>query len=629
MELEPQRLAQEAQELEAAVREVLAQRQVDEELKAGLEKLASSSLFRDFTWLWGPVVYGRNRKLFRAFVLTHFSMWALNAKGQYVDAWEGDAALLLEWWLDAADKADDVELFRRLYSWRLSRMGWRQMQNQWRKDVLVRFQKAVSRLVRRMVLEKVDVKLLWLDEPTALSLYEADAEVSRPFILAHLPPEWLPSGAGGSRRRLWQVLLERAWEVGDKEFHYAVYRRLVPAERWRADVLALCQREQDPVALQEELEARHLETAAQEPGVVATTLVELAERRGQDVAPYLVRTARAVFPRALWEGETGRAPRALLERARREGWLELWSALLCHGAPQAVWQAEVEQWVGERHVEEEQVRERLRRLAGAGEEQASSGGPASPALPLEDRVALALYERFSDLLMESYLVHLSSESAEGYPRLVQAALERKDEQLVDVVAGRAAMQSPTTLRPGSGWAQVVERLAEYYGELPLEDGTFARRAAAALALMPPYALGEADWLAQDNRLARLLLERSAQYYLAQGAAAVRELLESPLPTVQALAYRLLGLDDEQARALAARHVDRLLPALVQPMHRRLRSMALGALRNAASEDVGLARRVLEAVSEALTRSDGNAHRDSLTELRQQVLERWPALRDWV
>lgn len=629
MESEQQRLTHEARDLEFELREVLVQRQGDEVLKAELEKLAGNSLFRDYTWLWGPVVYGRNRKLFRAFVLTHFSMWALGSEGKYVDAWEGEGALSMEWWLDAADKVDDVELFRRLHSWRLSRLGWRQMQSQWRKDVLERFQRATSRMARRTTLEKVDIKLLWLDEPTALSLYEVDAEVSRPFILAHLPPEWLPSGAGGSRRRLWQVLLERAWEVGDKEFHYAVYRRLVPAGRWREDVLALCQRVQEPAALQEELVARHLETAAQEPGVVATTLVELAERRGADVMPYLVSTARAVFPRAVWEGEVGNAPRALLERARREGWLELWAALLCHGAPQAAWQAEVEQWVGERHAEEGLVRERLRLLAGAGEEQASSEGPASPALPLEDRVALALYERLPDLLMESYLVHLSSESAEGYPRLAQAALERKDEQLVDVVAGRAALQSPTTLRPGSGWAQVVERLAEYYGELPLEDGTFARRAAAALALMPPYALGEADWLAQDNRLARLLLERSAQYYLAQGATAVRELLESPLPTVQALAYRLLGLEEEQARALAARHVERLLPALVQPMHRRLRSMALGALRNAASEDVGMARQVLEAVSEALSRSEGYAHRDSLTELRQQVHERWPALRDWV
>src|SRR5688572_26493075 len=113
-----ERLKRQARELDAAVRALFAAAPADDRvLRDRLEALAQKPRFAEFTWFWGPPLSQRNRVLFRPFTLSNFSSVALNAKGEFFDAWKGATAAPLERWLQAVDAADDIELTRRLYGW--------------------------------------------------------------------------------------------------------------------------------------------------------------------------------------------------------------------------------------------------------------------------------------------------------------------------------------------------------------------------------------------------------------------------------------------------------------------------------------------------------------------------------
>lgn len=59
--------------LEKAIRRLLREEWPDEQLRTKLEALAEAEgNFSAFTWLWGPVLYKRNRVLFRPFILGRF-----------------------------------------------------------------------------------------------------------------------------------------------------------------------------------------------------------------------------------------------------------------------------------------------------------------------------------------------------------------------------------------------------------------------------------------------------------------------------------------------------------------------------------------------------------------------------
>ncbi|HEX9297350.1 MAG TPA: hypothetical protein VF881_16020, partial [Polyangiaceae bacterium] len=158
----------------------------DQALRGKLEALAQKPRFAEFTWLWGPPLSQRKRVLFRPFILSNFSSFSLNAKGDFFKAWEGETAASLEKWLQAVDAADDVELTRRLYGWKLQQAPRKKQGEIWRADVVRRLSAAKSPATRFTALAKIDTGLS-LDAKTASALYEIDRASARPFILSHLP----------------------------------------------------------------------------------------------------------------------------------------------------------------------------------------------------------------------------------------------------------------------------------------------------------------------------------------------------------------------------------------------------------------------------------------------------------
>ena len=146
-----------------------------------------------------------------------------------------------------------------------------------------------------------------------------------------------------------------------------------------------------------------------------------------------------------------------------------------------------------------------------------------------------------------------------------------------------------------------------------------------LTQVPAYTFGSYDRVIRENRLARLLLERSLESFLGD-AVALRDLVEASEIHVQHLAYRVLGLDDDRARAAAVDNLDILIGTLLRPLQRATRLAAFGALANAAVTSVDNARRVVERARDALALPDRKYPKDALVSLIGMLLHRWPELR---
>lgn len=586
----------------------------DRALRDALEALARRPRFAEFTWFWGPELASRDRVSFRPFILSNFSSFALNAKGEFFEAWRGASAASLERWLAAVDAADDIELTRRLYTWRLERIPWKERPNAWHKDLLRRFASAADGAARFTALAKIDTGMA-LDAPTAAALYDVDRAAARRFILTHLP--WLSQR--GDARESWAKLLEMSRDR-DPDFHFDLYRRIVGEDRWRRDVLELGRQRLEPAALDAELERRHPRWPFP---CTAEVFYELVRARRRDVVPYVVRHAGSVSPRwgFLGKREAKGLPE-LLRLASDEGWLDLWAALLRSGASDELFDAEVRGLVRSKTLDANEIQTRLLLIAGHGREAHFPGVSFARVHPLEEDTALELYRRFPALVRGPYRMHVAPGWRQAYPRLARAAIEAGDTELVDYLAARAGIQM---VGAGNtrGWKEALERLTTHYEALPEEE--FVIRASSALSRMPAFAVWDYDALLKGNRLARLLFERSTTLYLSN-AKAVRDLLESPQIHVQVLAFRILGQDDDRARALAAQNADLLQATLFRPLRRRTRLLAFKAIENAAKHDPGTAQYLLGRMRDALALPEKRYPTEQLIGLIGRVLYRWPELR---
>jgi hypothetical protein len=302
----------------------------------------------------------------------------------------------------------------------------------------------------------------------------------------------------------------------------------------------------------------------------------------------------------------------------------LWSALIrvCSGPKE--FNKEVLALLENRGLPEKDLAGRLLTLAGVSREWNWGGFGAAAVHQLEEPVALLFYERLPDLLRGPYKLHLQSHIwGHSYPRLLDRFLAARDEEMIDQLASRIVTRSG---RWGNAQKMLAEaeKLADYYSDLKSDETVFSRRAANVLGKVPAYSIGNYNQLVRENRLARLLFERSAGAYLADPRS-MADLVEASEIHVMALAYRALGLDDGRARAQAAQHLPLLMGTLMRPMQRDTRGLAFGALANAAST-IETARLVLDRARDALNLPDVRYPKEKLLGLIANLLHRWPELR---
>jgi len=604
-----------AAEVEKSVRELLASSLPHEELRTRLEELAGQRSFSGLTWLWGPILYDRSRVLFRPFILSHFSSFLVKEtfKWEWVE-WKGEKAAALDKWLVEVDKNDDVEIFRHLYAWKTTKGHFHQTDNaRIQADLCSRFEEAGSPARRATVLDKFE---LWftLDEASAQKLYTADSRTAKPFIIRHLPVRWW----GPNKRILWKSLYESALKNGDEEMAFTLYQKQMPLPVWRSEILQLCDTVKDSGKLNEELEKRHPDGYCFELGDI---FYQLVMKRERDVFPYVIKNLRrAWFKR--WLLKTGYEK--LAELSYQKEWLDLWSALMRIVLPQKDYNTAISKLIDDNGLSPDDKTHRLLLLCGASREWNFPGLGFMQVQQLDDEVAVKLYEKLPHLLRGPFKSNISLTWGKPYKKLLEKAITSNDEVIIDYLASRLATRIGAYADEQT--KSIIDRLSAYYEAFRSNTALFSRRASDVLTQIPAFSIYNYDGLIRENRLARLLFERSFSSYL-DDAVAVRNLLEAPEIHVQAMIYRALGLHDERAARLAADNLDILMGTLLRPLHRRTRIAAFNALENASSTTAEAGARICVRAREAFELPETRYPRERLLGLVGRILKRWPDLRE--
>ncbi len=604
-------------QLRKAIEQLLEDQPDNGRLRDHLEGLRRDPLFPGLTWFWGPRLYARSRAAFRPFILNHFSEWLAAGKRWRRVPW-ADHAADLEAWLQAVRAARDGALVRRLQRWKYAaRKGWGIDRARWNAALLEAYRAAPTPAARAIVLDEFD-DWFELDEPSAMALYATDHH-SAAFILKHLPVSFWKR----EKRVMWEKLGALARGKGDEAFFFALYRKLMPVERWELEVLTLADAVIEQAELNRVLENRHLEGYGIERG---TTVLKLLRRRGRDVMPYV----RAKLEDTIGGWGKDDRTKQFVELAEQQGWWDLWSAALRAGRNQKLFNACVDKLMGEASVGEAARRERLLALAGTSREWNWPGLGLAIIHHLDDPIACRVYARYPDLVRGPMRANVTPSWWRGYPNLIKAAQAAGDEDLVDTLASRYATRI--------SWKSVGQRqqapdaeeattsdLAAYYQAIRERDAAeFSRRACNVLTRIPAYATFNQNRLLRDNDLARLLFVRSLDQYLLVPEA-VQDLVEGSNIHVMMLAYRVLALPDARARVLAAANVEILLGTLLRPLHRKTRMAAFEALANAACHDEAIARHIHARAREALKLPDKKYPKAELIGLIARLLAAHPSL----
>ncbi|MBT9583399.1 hypothetical protein IV102_08615 [bacterium] len=561
--------------------------------REGWQQVAQHFGFPGLTWLWGPPLYRLDPIGFRPLLLARFS-WQTWAGGW---RWQPTPwSPRLEEWLTAVEAAEDVELSQRLLSWKLLAQvsfSFSKLPPKFNQELLRRWQAIASPAQRRLELRKLD---LWcpLTEDTALVLFQADPEAAAPYILRHLPRV-----SKAFWTRLYQAALAQ-----QEDFAWKLYRALVPASQWEADILKACSPLTATSSLHKELQKRTPEHVY--GNALAGGLLKILEARGEEAFSYVIPQLKRIWKPLFGRGNYGK----IMALAEQRGWTELWAAVVRICAPLK----EYNQILRAVLQSPAQRQEKLLGLSGVSKQWDFSGLGLAQVQTLEAASVLALYQFDPAWLRGPFKLHLQIHpSTPGYLAVLEKLIEAGEDELVDLLASRFL----TFHKAGPE----VERLFAYYSQLQ-EGGRFARRAANALGKLPSFALWNYNQLMRSNRLARLFFERSAQDY-AQDPQALADLVEASEIHAMALGYRCLSLASPQQ---ALQHLTLLKGCLFRPLQRDTRQWALRALARASQAGLEEARSILGSAREAQRMPDLRYPKEALLALIADILDRWPALR---
>jgi hypothetical protein len=604
-------------QLRRAIEQLLEAQPDNKRLRDNLEGLCRDPLFPGLTWFWGPRLYSRSKAVFRPFILNHFSDWTISDKRWLRVQW-ADHAADLEAWLQAARAGRDGALIRRLQRWKYAaRKGWGLDQDRWNAALVEAYRAAPTPAARTIVLDEFD-DWFRLNETTAMRLYDVD-RASAGFILKHLPVSFWSQ----DKRVMWDKLGALARAHGDEKLFFALYRKLMPVDRWQTEVLALADAVVEQAELNRVLENRHLEGYGIERG---GTVLKLLERRGRDVMPYV----RTKLEETIGGWGKDKEAKSFIDLAERKGWWDLWSATARAATYRKLFNECIRKLMNDPSLSDAVRRERLTALAGVSREWNWPGLGLARIHAMDDDLAAIVYARYPDLIRGPFRANVTPTWWHGYPNLVQAAQVAHDDDLVDTLASRYA----TRISRKRMWNRdekpdaddkTASEIAAYYQAIRDRDPEeFSRRASNVLTRIPAYATFNQQQLLRTNDLARLLFVRSLEQFLAVPKA-LQDLVEGSNIYVMMLAYRTLALPDPRARALAAANVDILLGTLLRPIHRKTRMAAFEALANAAGHDEAVARRIHARAREALKLPDKKYPKAELIGLIGRILAARPGL----
>jgi hypothetical protein len=607
-----------AKVLQRTIQDLLDHQPDDLRLRDHLEGVRRDPALGALTWFWGPLLYRRNRIVFREFILAHFAMFDFSDRLKWKKVTWRAHADRLEPWLAEARRHRDTWLVRRLMGWKYAaEKGWGIDSKALRTALLADYRAAQTPFAQANVLEEYAT---WfeLDEDTALGLYTT-SPASTKYLLAHLPTRF--SFFGGEKREMWRRLVGAAQKAGDDQLAFTLYRRQVDIKEWQTDVERLAAAIADPDQLNDELRKRHPEGWNLK---LVDAVVALLEARGRDVLPYVREKLASIIG-----GFRTIDPEPLLKLAERRGWWDFWSAVGRTAADPKNFNRQVTSVLADASLDETARVERLRALAGVSREWNWPGLGLARVHQLEDPLATQLYRRYPQLVKGPFKPNVVPTWWQGGPQLLAAAERAEDEELVDLLASRYVTRPLVThawnKKANDETRAVIERLTTAFQALrDRDEATFARRAANILTQVPTYSIYSMNSLLETNDLARLFFVRSFSAFLASPAS-IPDLVEGSDIHVQMLAYCILAQRDPRAGAVVVESLDILLGTLLRPLHRKTRLAAFGALANAARTDAQAAARILKRAREALRLPDKKYPKEQLVGLIGQVLHARPEL----
>ena len=471
----------------------------------------------------------------------------------------------------------------------------------WAAELVTRFCGAPTAEERSGILAELDLPYI-LDEEAALELYRVEPQLTTAFIQRHLPRGRRAEDANSP----WHRMMGQAQAHGDEPLYFALYRAQATAEQWARDTGQLALRVDDPQLLLAELERRHPNRWRPDVG---PQLAKLAQERGAHLLPYLLQHVHEI-----WSASRRSGYAQMTGLARSGGWLELWAALLGSCASAAEYDREVMSLVQDRSTPEPELLQRLVSLASAG----AGPVPGARRKPLRDGTLLALYDRFPELARGPFRSQLDPSSSRPRAGLIEKAIERLDEELIDVVASRLAVRAE---RSGAERLLAEAAIAARYLEAAAVDAaSLGRRATAILRRVPRRSIRNQRELMRRNPLARLLFERAGEACLATPETAA-QLLRAEDDHVCAVAMRALTADDPRALPLARQNRELLLNALERRLPSAVRRRALRGLDSVA-DGPAEAVQVLTWARTLLARGDPPA---DLLALVARQLNRYPVL----
>jgi len=266
-----------------------------------------------------------------------------------------------------------------------------------------------------------------LDEPTAIRLFDTDRS-SAAFILKHLPASFWSK----DKRVMWEKLGAVARAHGDEKLFFALYRKLMPVERWETEVLTLADAVVEQAAAQpcaREPPPRGLRHRAGRHGPEAVG----AAWPGRDALR--ARQARGDDPAA---GAGTRTQFGFIQLAERQGWWDLWSATARAATYPKLFNECIRKLMQNQSLGDDMRRERLTALAGVSREWNWPGLGLARIHAMDDDLAGMVYARYPDLIRGPFRANVTPTWWTGYPNLVRAAQVAHDEDLVDTLASRYA-----------------------------------------------------------------------------------------------------------------------------------------------------------------------------------------------
>ncbi len=584
----------------------------DQRLRDHLEGVRMDEAFSGLTWFWGPILYERNRVIFRPFILNHFSEWELVSSWRWSRIKWKDHEEALEVWLKGARQNRDTHLVRKLLSWKYAGGKWGLDQKRWNNALIISYKTAKTAAARAIVLDEFDTWFT-LDEDTALELYETDSS-SKKFIEKHLPSSYWDD----KKRSMWQRLGQRVLEAGDTKFYFKIYRSLIPIKQWKIDVEDLSNRISDVGKLNDELQQRHPSGWGLK---VEGPLLSLLEKKGKDVFPYIRSKLEDVFG-----GWYNSQSDKLIALAKDKGWWDLHAAAIQVASDKKYFNQAVKDLLDNDKLDETIRIERLKALAGVSREWNWPGFGLARVHSLDDQLARKLYLQYPKLIKGPFLTNVTPRWWNSSKELLSAALEQDDDELIDTLSARYVMYSYYSYYGSKNDnGKELDRLAEYYQNIREKDKKiYARRASNVLTRVPAYATYNFNQLVKSNILARLLFVRSFDAYLTVPSA-VQDLVEGSNIHVQKLAYRILAQDDPRAQKLAAENIDVLIGTLLRPIHRATRMPAFSALANAAQQNIEIAEKIHHKAREAIKLPDKKYPKEELFGLIGRILSTHPEL----